>query len=78
MGLHGFVGPQFGAQLRPERSIVDFDLPEGVIHAAFFTIQRHMKLSLWEARNFGGSTVGFWPSVGVFCAYRSAHYDAFR
>jgi hypothetical protein len=44
MGLHGFVGPQFGAQLRPERSIVDFHLPEGVIHAAF---QKHMKLSLW-------------------------------
>ena len=47
MGLHGFVGPQFGPQRRPDRSIVNFHLPEGVIHAAFFTIQRHMKLSLW-------------------------------
>jgi hypothetical protein len=31
-----------------------------------------------EARNFVGSMVGFWPSVEVFCAYRTAHYDPFR
>jgi hypothetical protein len=105
---------------------VDFHLPEGVIHAAFFyhskthetifvglgsgrasalpccrrpektahrdaidqsqsivleteqILSRTNFLLKSEARNFGGSMVGFWPSVEVFCAYRSAHHDAFR
>jgi hypothetical protein len=31
-----------------------------------------------KAENFDGLAVGFRPSEEIFCAYKSAHYDALR
>jgi hypothetical protein len=57
--------------MKIDQSIAIVVEPAQILNRAIFPLKS-------KAKKFDGLTVGFRPSAEIFCAYKSARYDALR